>query len=44
MKRVTAYVEDELKEKIQKYCKKVGITESAFIKMAAYETFKKEEK
>lgn len=42
MKRVTAYVEDELKEKIKKYCKDNYISESTFIKLAAQELFKKE--
>jgi len=40
MKRVTAYVEDELKEKIKKYCKENFMSESTFIKLAAIELMK----
>ncbi|MDB4302109.1 hypothetical protein N9924_00940 [bacterium] len=40
MKRVTAYVEDELKDKIRKYCKENFISESTFIKLAAIELMK----
>ena len=42
MAQIKSYVSDDLKEKIDKYCKERDISISAFIKLAAHELFKKE--
>jgi len=42
MAQIKSYVSDEMKADIEEYCKKRKISISTFIRLAAYELFKKE--
>ena len=42
MAQIKSYVSDDLKKEIEKYCEERNISISTFVKLAAYELFKKE--